>query len=218
MNAFIARNWVRVGIGAGLVACVTYPLLVLVPMPRFLTAIVLSAFGPSLGFASVGLYYFLKLHRDSVVAQIAALSNLLAGALVTTMLMVQTSIKFHAQDYFAGPAPDESIRTTVFWMRDVDLGIDVAWDVYIGLGTLLFGVAALRHPRLGRVVGWAGILIAGVGVLGFNLYTHPTPPADAGLIDAGPLCGLWYLVVVILIWRSRAWVEEQLAEGASGAR
>lgn len=213
MEARVIRNWVHVGIGAGLVACASYPALVFVPMPPFLTAIVASAFGPALGFASVGLYHFLKLHRDSVCAQIGAISNLLAGALFTAMAVVQLSVRQHRNEYFAGPEPDETVRATVRWVWDVILGLDVAFDVYIGLGTLLFGVAMLGHPRLGRIVGWAGILIAGVGVLGFNLYTLPTPPADAGLLDSGPPCGLWYLVVVILIWRSRRWVDESLGKG-----
>ncbi len=127
------------------------------------------------------------------------------------MFSVQLSVAYEREDYFAGSQPDEAVQTIVHWVWDVILGLDIAWDVFIGLGTLLFGVAMLRHPRLGPIMGGAGILIAGVGVLGMNFYTLPTPPANAGLIDAGPLCGLWYLVVVILIWRSRGWVEERLA-------
>jgi hypothetical protein len=213
MDKRVVRNWVRVGIGAGVVACVTYPLTLFVPMPRFLQTTVALTFGPALGFASVGLYHFLRLHRDSVWAQIGAISNLLAGTLVTTMLSVQLAVAYQREDYFAGPEPDESVRTIVRWVWDVILGLDIAWDVFIGLGTLMFGIAMLGHPRLGRIIGWIGILIAGVGVLGFNFYTLPTPPADAGLVDAGPLCGLWYLAVVILIWRSRRWVDGQLESG-----
>ncbi len=214
MSPQVVGNWVWVGIGAGVVACVSYPALVFVPMPPFLTAVVAATFGPALGLASVGLYQFIRLDRDRVAAQIGALSNLLAGALVTAMVAVQLAVASHRDAYFAGPEPDPAVRATIGWVWDVILGLDVAFDVYIGLGTVLFGVAMLGHPRLGRVVGWAGILIGGVAVLGFNLYTLPTPPANAGLIDSGPLCGLWYLVVIVMIWRSLGWVEEKLA--ASG--
>lgn len=216
MTARMVRGWVRVGVVAGLVACVSYPLLVFVRMPPFLGTIVALSFGPALGFASVGLYQFLKLHRDGIAAQAAAVSNLLAGALVTAMLAVQLAVATERQAYFAAPDADEGVRTIIHWVWDVILGLDVAFDVYIGLGTLLFGVAMLDHPRLGRVIGWAGILIAVVGTLGFNLYTQPTPPADAGLLDTGPLSGLWYLAVVVLIWRSRRWVDERLGAESPG--
>jgi hypothetical protein len=210
MDRDVVRNWVRVGIGAGVVACVTYPLIVFVPMPRFMTTVVACTFGPALGFASVGLYQFIKLHRNSVSAQIAAISNLLAGVSVTAMLTAQLAVGYQAEDYFAGPGPDESMRRIIDRVYDIVLGLDIAFDVYIGLGTLFFGIAMLRHPRLGRIVGWAGILIAVVLVLGFNFYTLPTPPVNAGLVDSGPPCGLWYLVVVIMLWRSRRWTDEKL--------
>ncbi len=95
------------------------------------------------------------------------------------------------------------------------LGLDVAWDVYIGLGTLCFAVASCSHPRIGRIVGVAGVLIA-VGLLALNFYTFPEPPAEVGLVDLGPLVGLWYLLVTILVFRSLAWARIHLASGQSG--
>jgi len=80
------------------------------------------------------------------------------------------------------------------------LGIDLAWDAYIGLGTICFAVAVLRHPRFGRVFAFSGLAIA-VGLLGLNLYIFPKPPARAGRIDLGPAVGLWYLAVTIQMWR-----------------
>ena len=55
----------------------------------------------------------------------------------------------------------------------------------------------LHDARFGRTVGILGILIGAVVILGFNIYTFPTPPKDAGLFDPGPVSGLWYLVVTI---------------------
>jgi hypothetical protein len=94
---------------------------------------------------------------------------------------------------------------------NVILGLDVAFDIYIGLGTLLFGFAMLRHPRFGRVVGWGGVLAGGANLV-LNFITFPEPPVDAGLIDPGLINGLWYLVVVVMVWRSLAWVDRNLAE------
>lgn len=191
--------------------------MVFVPMPRLLTVLTAAAFGPALGFASVGLRYFLELHRDSVAAQIAAVSNLLAGALVTAMLFVQLAVAYHRDDYFAGGAADDSVRPIIRWIWDAILGLDVAFDVFVGLGTLMFGVSMLRHPRIPKLVAWAGIVVGGVVVLAMNFYTFPTPPADAGLFDPGPFVGLWYLVVVIVVLRALGWVDERLAASSDGA-
>ncbi len=91
-------------------------------------------------------------------------------------------------------------------MQAVWLGLDVAWDVYIGLGTVLFGVSMLRHPRFGRPFGISGIIL-GLGLLVLNLYTFPAPPANAGLMDLGPFIGFWYLAVSVQTWRSLGWAQ-----------
>jgi hypothetical protein len=187
---------ILVGAIAGLATCVAYPL-VQVPLPRLATVILACNIGPLLGVASWGLREFLDLHRRSFVNALAASSNGLAGALLSAMLLVQLAVGIRSADR---PTAD----AVSIW-----LGLDVAWDVYIGLGTLLFSIGAFSHPRLGRVVGVAGVLIA-LGLLALNLYTFPTPPAAAGLVDLGPAVGLWYLVVTILVLRSLGWARGKL--------
>jgi hypothetical protein len=86
------------------------------------------------------------------------------------------------------------------------LGLDVAWDVYVSIGTGLFALAMLKHPRFGKVFGGIGLVIA-MFLLVLNLFTFPTPPADAGLIDLGPVVFLWYLVATVQAWRSLPWVR-----------
>ncbi|MGB8359889.1 MAG: hypothetical protein WCE80_00650, partial [Acidimicrobiia bacterium] len=168
----MVRTWVRVGLVAGIVAVVTYPLAIFVEMPRGLTLIVAGSFGPALGLASIGLYRLLRLHRNSVTAQIGALSNVVAGALVTAMIIVQLTVAYNRDDYFAILTEDQSVRTIVDWVWNVILGLDVAFDIYIGLGTILFGLAMLRHPRFGRIVGWAGVLAGGANLV-LNFIAFP---------------------------------------------
>lgn len=205
----LTRRWIRVGIVAGLVACVTYPLMVFVPMPRIPTLAVAASFGPALAYASVGLHRILALHRDSVAAQAAAIGNVVAGALVTCMLIVQLQIRWSGED--AGAA-DESMEAMVDQVWQVVLGLDVAFDVFVGLGTLLFGVAMLRNPAFGRIVGGLGIVV-GVGVLALNGLAFPRLPVQAGFPDPGPITGLWYLLVVGMAIRSR----RRLEAAATGA-
>lgn len=201
MDSDTTRRWIQVGIVAGLVACVTYPLMVFVPMPRPATFLAAMAFGPALTFASVGLYRILTLRGDSVAAGAAAIGNALAGALVTCMLVVQLQVRWAREDGLLGVGREAGAMADALWQ--VVLGLDASFDVFVGLGTLLFGLAMLRHPLFGRIVGGLGILVGGPMVIGFNVIAFPRLPVQVGLPDPGPISGLWYLLVVILVIRAR---------------
>jgi hypothetical protein len=182
------------GIVAGFGACLVYPLLAVMPHSWSTAAAVLGAsFGPLLGAAAWGLREFVTLDRRRPSADLAAFSLALAGALVTAMLLVQAAVRAENED----PADD---------LRAVWLGLDVAWDVYLAVGTVLFALCAMGHPRLGRVFGLTGMLIGG-GLLVLNLGTFPTPPDSAGLVDLGPLVGLWFFAVTVAMLRSLGWAR-----------
>lgn len=185
---------VTVGAVAGLATCLVYPALTVARPPEAVAVVLAAAMGPLLAIASWGLREFLNLERRRVTADLGAILNALASALLTAMLLVQLAVGMRTADH-------PTREAVGIW-----LGLDVAWDVYVGLGTLCFALGALRHPRLGRVVGGLGIVIAG-GLLALNLATFPTPPANAGLVDLGPFVGGWYLLVTVLILRSRGWVR-----------
>jgi hypothetical protein len=210
-NALIL-TWIKLGAIAGILACVIYPLMIAVEMPTLLTVACAAAFGPLLSLASVGLYHLLKFHQQTVTAQIAAGANIIAGSIVNMMLVVQLAISYSMQDYLknAGDAATKSTLELIWKVVDkVQLGLDVSWDVFIGIGTLLFAVKMLSHPRFGKILGGIGALLA-ILLLGFNLYSFPTPPANANLIDFGPFVGLWYLVISIQTLRSLAWAKKLL--------
>jgi hypothetical protein len=185
---------IRMGAVAGLCTCVVYPLMIFAPLPTLATVALASSMGPLLGLASWGLREFVNLDRPRPAATLGAISNTLAGALLTAMLLIQLAAGIRSNDQ---PTSD----AVSVW-----LGLDVAWDVYVGLGTLFFAVCAVPHPRLGRLIGSAGIVIA-VGLLALNLYTFPTPPGEAGLLDLGPAVGLWYLVVTVVVFASLPWAR-----------
>jgi hypothetical protein len=140
--------------------------------------------------------------------QVAVVANAIAGALVTAMLMVQLAVRA------GGRSSVEDLLWTKF--RRVDLGLDVAWDVYVALGTFLFAWNMLRHPRFGRIFGGIGLLLA-AGLAVLNLATFPTPPGNAGLVDLGPLVGMWYVAVSVQMLRSRRWAETRLGVPAGPA-
>jgi hypothetical protein len=74
---------------------------------------------------------------------------------------------------------------------------------------------------LGTWLAVPGLLVGGL-LLIFNMATFPTPPENAGLVDVGPLVGLWYLVVYARLGASSLFQERRhrgstfLVEGAAG--
>lgn len=181
------RPQMRAGAVAGFLTCLAYPIVAFVPLPVPVGATIAAAFGPMLGLASWGLRSMLHSRRDGALADLAFASNALAGALVSAMFLVQLAVKARVSQ------PDHQI--TSVW-----LGLDVAWDTYIAIGTVLFAAAMARDSRFGKGFAVSGVLIGtSLGVT--NLASFPTPPAAAGSIDLGPALDLWYFAAAVVMWR-----------------
>ena len=191
-------GWTNIAVAAGLLACFSYPLMVYVPLPRLAQVTMGATFGPSLAVASVALARVLQERRRAPSIELAAILNSLAGALVTAMIIVQLAINYSTAPTAEGEL--NAILTGRIW--DVVLGLDVAFDVFIGLATLLFALNMLGDPRFGKVIGWAGASISVFLLLGANFYFFPDPPRQHGFPEIGIFVGLWYLAVVLLIVRS----------------
>ncbi|HLO16572.1 MAG TPA: hypothetical protein VK206_17195 [Anaerolineales bacterium] len=97
--------------------------------------------------------------------------------------------------------PDIALKA-VWW------GLDVAWDLYIGTGTILFALCMFGRRGLGAWFAVPGLLIGGL-LLIFNIATFPKPPDTAGFVDLGPLVGLWYLVIYVRVSISAFLLERQ---------
>jgi hypothetical protein len=188
---------IQLGIVAGFFACLAYPLMAFAPLPKMATTTLAACFGPALGIASYGLRRLLDVETPLVLSALGSLMNALAGAMFSAMGLVQLAV-----GYTAG-SEKVSAQMNAIW-----LGLDVAWDAYVGFGTICFAFAMLRHPRFGRVIASFGMFIA-VSLLALHLYTFPTPPQNAGLVDLGPALGLWYLLVTIQMWRSYSWARQR---------
>jgi hypothetical protein len=192
------KSWTRIGIAAGLVACIAYPIMTLVDVPRIPQLILGASFGPALAIASIALAQILQARRYKPTVKLAEILNSLAGALVTAMIIVQLAI-----NYSTAPAIDGELNALIkhkIW--DVVLGLDVSFDIFIGLGTLFFAINLISDPRFGKIIGWSGIFVSIVPLLGANIYYFPDPPYIHGFPHVGIFTGLWYLGVVFLMIRS----------------
>jgi hypothetical protein len=155
----------------------------------------LFAFAFGITISSIGLYYVLGGTTGSRMALIAAVANVIAAAQLLAMLMIQMSV------YSMVRQPEAALEA-IWW------GLDVAWDLYVGTGTILFALCMLGRRGLGAWLAVPGLLIASIFLV-FNIATFPYPPDTAGLVDLGPLVGLWYLVVYVRLGVSSVLLERE---------
>jgi hypothetical protein len=155
----------------------------------------LFAFAFGITVSSIGLYYVLGGTTGSRMALIAAVANVTAAAQLLAMLTVQLSVLAMVEQ------PEAALKA-VWW------GLDVAWDLYVGTGTILFALCMLGRRGLGALFAVPGLLIGSILLL-FNILTFPNPPEIAGLVDVGPLIGLWYLVVYVRLGASSLQLDRQ---------
>ena len=205
----MTRSWVRVGAFSGLAASVAYPVAVFLPLPLTAIVILASVFGVGISLAAIGLYFLLALHQKTVTLQIGTLCNAMAGVMLLCMLIIQLSVNSMILPLFDQPPPGTSEQIVqLVWdvVGHVQLGLDVVWDIYLCLGTLLIAWNMRKHPRFGNAFFWTGTLIA-LPLTVFNLWTFPTPPGETSLVDLGPFLGLWYLIVSIQAIRSLRWAD-----------
>jgi hypothetical protein len=184
-GALVDRHWSRCAGIAGILAIASYIALIASSAPAPLAA--LLAFGFSFGFAvaSVALHLGVTSAVAPRLGLLGAIANTVAAGQLTAMLLVQMAVKA------AVPHPGPAF--TGIW-----LGLDVAWDLFGGVGTLLFALALWYHPRFRPILPLLGVFVA-LLLLALNIATFPTPPAAAGLVDVGPLVALWYILLCVRI-------------------
>lgn len=202
------RNWIVYGMIAGIVGDFAYGSS-FAPIPFPVSMYLGMAFGPLLSLAFVGFYHFFKLHRNSITLQAATIFGVIAGTIVNMMIVVQWAI--------GRTVPLESragLGLAYEGLNMVQLGLDVSWDIYFSLATILLGLVMLGHPRFGKIWGAATLLIGG-GLLVLNLASFPTPPGEADSFDLGPVSGVLFLFVAIRVLASLKWVDEKLSRLSS---
>lgn len=179
------RRWALAAGVAGIAAVLGYVPLVTMDVPGPVAVLLAFTFGFGFMVASIGLHLGVTQEVAPRLGLVAAVANTVAAGELLAMLLVQMAVRA------AEPHPGAAF--THIW-----LGLDVAWDLFGGAGTVLFGLALWRHPRFRPLTAGAGILAGGV-LLVLNIGTFPTPPAEAGLVDVGPLVALWYVVLMVRV-------------------
>ncbi|MFW9842203.1 MAG: hypothetical protein ACFFES_15000 [Candidatus Thorarchaeota archaeon] len=194
-------SWTRLAGISGLAGILCYFGAAFIPLPDVVGRLLAFSFGPALVISFLGTYRVMSVNRDSIVIQIMFLFGVIAGTLVTSMLVVQVGNNMTRAALLTGAeteAARESIKVAWGAVNRVQYLLDVVWDIFITVALILLGVSMINHPRFGKIWGYSGILIS-FALLVLNLYTFPEAPADAGSVDLGPLAALWMLAVYVRI-------------------
>lgn len=200
----VADDWIRIGAWSGLVFSVMFMSIALVPMPDRLSTVLALIMPLFLLVGHVGLYHFLSRHRPAFTTQLAVILGIAAPVLVSAMLTVQLSLVSYMERYYK-PLDEAAKAAQINIWRAVDsvqLGLDVAWDMFILPTIILFSWGLVKNPAFGRVFGGIGLFL-GIGGLVLNIWTFPTPPINVGLPDVGPFAVTWYGVLFILMIRAQ---------------
>lgn len=208
MENNITMKWIKLGIICGYLTVIVFPIMIFADLSIKPALVLAASFGILFMIASIGLYKFISLSKNTVSLQLGTLFNIIGCAIVVMMLTVQLGL--FSEGKKAGEEVPKEVKTYVF--RTVNLtqmSLDVAWDIFISLGTLLLAINMLSHKRLGKIIGIVGILL-GAGLFVLNINSFPIPPAESGSIDLGPFAALWYFAVTIMMTLSLKWVRESL--------
>ena len=173
------------------------------PLPDGINMVLHFFFGVVLIMAFVGIYATFNTVNGNYILKAAAIFGILAGAMFMLMTVVQRSnLDTLYQNYLDATGDEKTLQGNILKaVFSVQLGIDVCWDICITVATILLGIVLLRYNKIIKLIGVIGIAVASL-TLFLNLYTFPTPPSQAGLFDAGPFVGSWYIFICILLFRA----------------
>ncbi len=121
-------------------------------------------------------------------------------ALLTLMLTMQQAVFAEYQELLGDLASAQapaSLKESFALVNRVQLGADVAFDIFYSLGIILISIVIVRRHGFGRLVGIYGLVVAS-GLLALNIWYFPTPPAAAGSVDLGPATIVWWVGLFVL--------------------
>jgi hypothetical protein len=196
----------RVGLGVlGLVILGVYltTTLGLLRSDSILMLIPVLAIGPVAIVGILSIHNRLVGFQDGLLLRAGTVFLVVAFALFTLMVVIQQTVLRQFQDMRAqadAPATVELLRSIQGGVNLVQLGADVAFDVFYCLGMILYGAVFYRTAGFGRLLGVGGIVAAG-GLLAMNLASFPYVPAESGLVDLGPVTGAWWVLVILRLIR-----------------
>ncbi len=157
------------------------------------------AIGPVAIFGTLGLSERLSREFDRSTIRYGTVFLVIAFSLLTLMLTMQQSIFAEYENLVVAAEsaePSQALKTSFNLVNHIQLGTDVAFDIFYGLGIIFISSTLVQKRGLARIIGIYGLLAAG-GLLVLNIWYFPTPPAAIGSIDLGPFTIAWWVGLFI---------------------
>jgi hypothetical protein len=203
----VPRSRLRVSVSAILIALGVLVLLVyigaatgLLQSGGKLLLILAFAIGPVAIAGVLAIYERLATdQRSSMSLKVGTVFLVIAFALLNLMLVVQQTIFLQFRQFrqeAANEAAQESLARVFEGVNLVQLGMDVSFDIFYCIGLILLAAVMYGHRDFGKLLGSFGIL-SGAALLIANLAAFPYLPTETGLIDFGPVTGVWWLAVIV---------------------
>lgn len=160
----------------------------------FWMTLAVAPFGIGLAYA---LYRLIAAERGGALNQLGFVFAVVAFSVLAVTQSFQLAVPLVLTDEMKTDGSDPAAWERIFaGLNAVDLGTDLAWDLFLGAWMLCIGVAMLRHSRLGWRWGVPALALV-PPFFALNIATTPDPPH----VDLGPLTGLYFLALSIwLIW------------------
>lgn len=130
---------------------------------------------------------YIHAHKPSYANKLSFVFGSLAFTLCAAFLAAQLAVQIgvNLNDANVNAAEAKFVKESI---RLIDMGIDVAWDMFIGTHLILFMLSARRLKELKY---WGFVLgVLGIALMILNTMTFPNPPAESGLFDLGPFIAI----------------------------
>ena len=159
------------------------------------------AIGPVAAFATLALSEGLSKFFDKPTIRVGSIFLVVSFAILTLMITMQQAIFAEYQqllDASGAAEPTAPLKEAFSLVNHVQLGADVAFDIFYSIGVVFISSALVRGSGLERLIGTYG-LVVGAGLLAFNIWYFPKPPAAMGSIDLGPATIVWWVALIVLV-------------------
>jgi len=177
----------------------------LFPFPRKLAIISLLALGPIAIFGIISIAKLLTNEANAFMAEAGKVFGILAFAILEMFLCIQFGTRTYFREHlYTGdliPEKKEMLDMVYNGVNSIQFTMDIAFDVFYCLSIIIFSGLMIGNRYFGRIIGIFGIL-AGSSLLIFNMWKFPYPPAESGLVDLGPVTGIWWVVVIVMMMRA----------------
>lgn len=181
---------------SGIVGTLCYVAAIAIPMSNKATFAVAICW-PLLSIVfAFSLFRYIAVSSNSASNQFAFLMACHAFTLVAAMLAIQLAVRSGIEEQLANASPEqqELLQQIKRSVRLVDMGIDVAWDMFIGASLLFLSFALKGNKGYGLWWGITSAILA-VSLIVLNVITFPWPPDSRDLFDIGPLVGVFIITV-----------------------